>query len=473
VFLSQYLRILWARKWLLLALFLVVAATGIAITLLMPRQYTAETSLVVEMRIDPALGALAPALASPSYMQTQIEILKSERVASRAVTLLGVERSAAAVAQWREETKAKIPLARYFAGVLSRGLSVEPPRGSNIINLSFSAPDPIFAQAAANAFAQAYMDVSVDLRVAPARQSAGFLEEQTKSLRANLEDAQAKLSKFQQSKGIVITDERYDQENARYQTLITQLAMAQAERIEYETRQRNTGSETSPDVLQSGSVNNLKAQIASAETKLTEISSIVGKNHPQRQQLEAQIGELKRQLAAETRRVAGGASTSTRGSSQKVAELQTMVDAQKAKLLSMRSDRDQIAVYQRDVDAAQRAYDAVIQRLGVTDLEGRNNQANTRLLSPAVEPLEPSRPRIPLGIAASILGGLAVGILAALGMEMMDRRVRQPQDLIVVSGVPVIGVLRPPGSKQPIFRRLLMINNTPTRPALAAPVIRS
>ena len=473
MFVSQYLRILWARKWLLLVMFLIVAATGIAITLLMPRQYTADTSLVVEMRIDPALGALAPALASPSYMQTQIEILKSERVASRAVTLLGVERSAAAVAQWREETKAKIPLARYFAGVLSRGLSVEPPRGSNIINLSFSAPDPIFAQAAANAFAQAYMDVSVDLRVAPARQSVGFLEEQTKTLRANLEDAQAKLSKFQQSKGIVVTDERYDQENARYQTLITQLAMAQAERVEYETRQHNTGSETSPDVLQSGPVNNLKAQIANAETKLTEISSIVGKNHPQRLQLEAQIGELKRQLAAETRRVAGGASTSTRGSGEKVAQLQAMVDAQKKQLLSMRSDRDQIAVYQRDVDAAQRAYDAVIQRLGVTDLEGKNNQANTRLLSPAVEPLEPSRPRIPLGIAASILGGLAVGILAALALEMMDRRVRLPQDLIVVSGVPVIGVLRPQGSKQPIFRRLLMINNTPTRPALAAPVIRS
>jgi uncharacterized protein involved in exopolysaccharide biosynthesis len=89
----------------------------------MPRQYTAETSLVVEMRIDPALGALAPALASPSYLQTQIEILKSERVASRAVKILGVERSAAAVAQWREETKAKIPLERYFAGVLQRGLS--------------------------------------------------------------------------------------------------------------------------------------------------------------------------------------------------------------------------------------------------------------------------------------------------------------------------------------------------------------
>jgi chain length determinant protein EpsF len=405
-------------------------------------------------------------------MQTQIEILRSERVASRAVKILGVERSAAAVAQWRDATQAKIPLERYFADVLARGLSVEPPRGSNIINLYFSAPDPIFAQAAANAFAQAYMDVSVELRVAPARQSASFLDEQTKSLRSNLEQAQARLSSFQQSKGIVVSDERMDQEMARYNTLITQLAMAQAERIEFETRQRNTGSEISPDVMSSPAIISLKSQIASAETKLTEMSSIVGKNHPSRLQLEAQIGELKRQLAAETRRVAGGSSTSSRGSSQKVNELQIMVDMQKKQVLSMRSERDQIAVYQRDVDAAQHAYDAVIQRLGVTNLEGLNNQANTRLLSAAVEPLEPSRPKIPLGIVASLVGGLVAGVLAALGMEMLDRRVRAPQDLIVVAGVPVIGVLRPQGSKQPIFRRLLMISNAPTRPALGAPAIR-
>jgi len=473
VFLSQYLRILWARKWIVLSLFVPVAAIGIAFTLTMPRQYTAETSLVVDIRIDPALGALAPALAAPSYMQTQIEILRSERVASRAVKILGVERSAAAVAQWRDATKAKIPLERYFADVLKSGLYVEPSRGSNIINVNFSAPDPMFAQAAANAFAQAYMDVSVELRVAPARQSASFLEDQTKSLRANLEQAQARLSKFQQTKGIVVTDERLDQENARYSALMTQLATAQAERIETETRRRNTGSEISPDVLGSPAVMSLKSQLANAQTKLTEISSIVGPNHPQRQQLEAQIGELKQQLAAETRRVAGGTSTVNRSSSEKVAELQALVDAQKKTLLAMRSDRDQIAVYQRDVDAAQHAYEAVIQRLGVTNLEGQNNQANTRLLSSAVEPLEPSRPKIPLGIAMSILGGLAAGLLAALGMELLDRCVRMPQDLIVVSGVPVIGVLRPQGSKQPTFRRLLMINNaTSARPALAAPVMR-
>ncbi|MEO7010585.1 MAG: Wzz/FepE/Etk N-terminal domain-containing protein, partial [Caldimonas sp.] len=385
--LKQYLRIVWARKWLVLALFILVAAAGIAFTLLLPKQYTAETSMVVELRIDPALGALAPALAAPSYMATQVEILKSERVASRVVKMLGVERSPAAVQQWRDETKAKIPLDRYFANLLQRGLNVEPSRGSNVLNITFSARDPIFAQAAANAFAQAYMDISVELRVAPAKQSAVFLDDQTKALRANLEQAQSRLSKFQQEKGIVVSDERLDQENARYTALIAQLAMAQAERVDTSTRQRNSGTDISPDVLQSGAVQGLKSQLAAAQTRLTEISAIVGKNHPSRVQLEAQIGEIKSQLATEVRRVSGGASTMNRGSAQKIDELQALVDAQKKQVLSMRSDRDQIAVYQRDVEAAQRAYDAVTGRVGLLNMESQNNQANARLLSPAVEPL--------------------------------------------------------------------------------------
>jgi uncharacterized protein involved in exopolysaccharide biosynthesis len=244
-------------------------------------------------------------------MATQVEVLRSERVASRAVKILGVERSPTAVAQWREATSAKIPLERYFANVLQRGLSVEVARSSNLIDLTFSSSDPIFAQAAANAFAQAYMDVSVDLRVAPAKQSATFLEEQMKTLRANLEKAQATLSKFQQTKGIVVSDERLDQESARYSALMAQLAVAQAERVDAATKQRNSGAETSPDVLQSPAVQSLKSQLAASQTKLTEASNLFGKNHPTVLQLEAQIGELQRQIAAETRRVSGAPRSAT------------------------------------------------------------------------------------------------------------------------------------------------------------------
>jgi uncharacterized protein involved in exopolysaccharide biosynthesis len=340
--------------------------------------------------------------------------------------------------------------------------------------VAYSAPDPVFAQAAANAFVQAYMDISVELRVAPARQSASFLDDQTKVLRNDLEAAQAKLSTFQQQKGIVVSDERFDQENARYQALSAQLSTAQAERVEASMRLRNSGGESSPDILSSGAVQSLKGQLATAETKLTELSAIVGANHPTRIQLEAQIVTLKQQIAIESRRVSGSASTLNRGSSQKVAELQALVEEQKKKLLTLRSDRDQVAVYMRDVATAQRAYEAVSSRVGQFTLESQNNQSNTRLLSPAVEPLSPSRPKVAVGVMGSIAAGLALGVLAALGWELLDRRVRDPEDLMVMAGVPVIGVLRPEGSKRPVFRGLLQVRgDRPDNRLLPAPGARS
>ena len=467
---QQILRIIWARKWLVLALMTLVSIVGAAVTVTLPKQFTAETAMVVEMRIDPALGALAPSLAAPSYMATQIEIIRSERVASRVVKMLGVERSPSAVQQWRDATAAKIPLERYFAGLLQGGVSVEPLNGSSIINVRFSAQDPVFAQAAANAFAQAYMDISVELRIATARQSAAFLDDQTKVLRGNLEAAQTRLSKFQQDKGIVVSDERFDQENARYQSLVSQLGSAQGERIETDTRARNSGAETSPDILSSSAIGALKGQLATAQTRMTELSAVVGKNHPNRIQLDAQISELRQQIASETRRVTGGSATSSRSSGQKVTELQALVEDQKKKLLTLRADRDQVAVYMRDVDTAQRAYESISSRVGQFTLESQNNQANTRLLSPAVEPLQPSRPKVMLGVVGSVLGGLALGIVAALGWELLDRRVRDPEDMLVAAGVPVLGVLRPEGSKRPVFRKLLQLGpRGPGTPLLSAP----
>ena len=471
---KQFLRIVWARKWLVLALLVVISVAGTVTTFMLPKLYTADTAMIVEMRIDPVLGALAPSLAAPGYMATQIDIIRSERVAGRVVKMLGVERSPSAVAQWRDETNAKIPLERYFASLLQKGLQVEPSRGSNVINVSFSARDPIFAQAAANAFAQAYMDVSVELRVAPARQSAAFLDEQTKVLRNNLEAAQARLSKVQQEKGILVSDEKFDQENARYIALSSQLNIAQAEFVETSTRLRNSGGETSPDILFNPTIQGLKGQLVAAETRLTEVSAIVGKNHPARIQIEAQIGEIKQQIAAESRRVSGGTSTINRSTSQKIAELKSQVDEQKKKLMSLRADRDQVAFVLRDVETAQRIYDGVSSRVGQFTLESQNNQANTRLLSSAVEPLEPSRPKILVGILGSILGGIVVGMLGALGWELLDRRVRDPEDLMVLAGVPVIGVLRPEGSKRPVFRRLLQAAPMVLgRPLLSAPGVRS
>jgi len=447
---KQFLRIIWARKWLVLLLFVLAASGGIAFVLTLPKQYVATSSLVVDMRSDPLMGALS----APLNMATQVDILTSDRVATRVVKMLGVERSPSAVQQWREATGAKIPLDRYFADLLQKGLAVDPGRRSNVITINFASQDAAFAASAANAFAQAAMDVSVEMRVEPARQSATFFDAQTKSLRTGLEAAQAKLSSYQQANGIVVSDERLDSETARYNALTSEIAAAQAANLEALGRQRNTGSELSPDIQQSGAVQGLKGQLAMAETKMNEISGIVGPNHPQRQQLDAQIAGIKQQLAAEMRRVSGGTSVVNRASSQKVVELRALAEAQKKQLLSMRSQRDQIAVLVRDVDTAQRAYDAVSQRVTQVTMESQTNQSMLRLLSQAVEPFAPSRSRQLAGILGSLVGGMLLAAAVAVGLELLTRRVRGMEDLMVLDGVPVIGILRPAASKRPVFRQL-------------------
>ena len=454
---SQVFRILWARKWLFLALFVFVAVAGGAFTITRPKVYVANASLVVDARPDPLLGALSV----PANMATQVEIVKSDKVATRVVKILGVERSPEAVQQWREATQAKIPLDRYFADLLDRGLAIEAGLGSNVINLMFSAQDPAFAAAAANAFVQAAIQVSIELQIDPARQSTPFVEAQVQAARKAFEDAQAKLSQFQRTKGIVVSDERIDDENAKLNALVSQLAAAQVQRVETSGRQRDSGTDVSPDVQQSGSVQSLRSQLSKLELSLAEISDVMGDNHPQRQQVQHQIFDLKRQIVDEVRRVSGGAAVASRASSKMVYELQSLVEEQKQRVLSLRSDKDQIAILVRDVESANRAYEALSQRSTQVNLESQNNKSPLRVLSVAVEPFEPSLKVVAKGIVLSIAGGLLLGGAVAMALEFLNRRVRSPEDLAILHGVPVIGVLRPANSKQRIFRRLASANSPP------------
>jgi chain length determinant protein EpsF len=449
----QYVRVVWARRWLVLWTFLLVAGVGVtAAYLLLPKRFVSEVTLVFDAKPDPTLGnAWQPGVD----INTQIEIIKSERVAERAVKLLELESDEKALERWREVGKGKGTFEAFAAAELQRAMKVEPSRSSNLITVSFSSDTAQMAARSANALAQAYLDISVELRVAPARQYAIWFEQQASVLRADLERAQARLSKFQQERRIVGQEERVDEEIARLNSLTGQLAAAQAARAEASGRAIFSGGDSGLDVQASPVVASLKAELARAETKLSEISNIVGTNHPQRLGLEAQIAELRRQIANESRRVSGGTAAASRAQARMVAELEQMVEAQRAKVLSMRGARDEIAVLIKDVENAQRAYENARTRMSELSLQSANQQANARVLSPAVEPLTPNS-KLPAAIAAAVFAGIVAGLGLAVFFEALDPRVRGIEDLASADGVPVIGVLRNPDAKVPAFRQFAL-----------------
>ena len=462
----QLVRMIWVRKGLALAVFLAVSAVGVTLALLQPRAYNADALLVLDVRPDPILGSLGTAAG----MTTQIELMKTEKVASRAVQLLKVETNPDLVKRWHAETGGKIPIDRFYSMVLQRGVKVEPVRGSNIIDLSFTADSEAFAIAGTNAMAQAVSDVAVDMRVEPVRESADWFGVQSETLRNSLEASQAKLSRFQQDNGIVVSSEKVSEEVSRLNALEAQLLAAQAAQLEATGRQRDANSAMSPEVQQSAAVQLLKGQLSAAEIKLTEVSGVLGSSHPQRLQLESQVAGLRQQLAAEIGRVAGGASVTSRVSAQKVAEIRAMVELQKKQVLALRSQRDEIAVLMRDIETAQRAYDAASQRAGQLNLESRVNQTGVRLLSAADGATDASHKRLFLGIFGSLLAGAALALGAVVGLELSDRRVRGLEDL--EGHAPVLGVLEPPWAKRDLLGRLLSSDAPGRRRLLPMPASR-
>jgi len=441
---QQFLLILRARYKLVFFVLLGTVMATFVVTLLLPKQYTATASVVVDVKSpDPIIGVMLPGMAAPGYMATQIDIIQSDRVAQKVVKLLKLDASPTVRQQWMEATGGKGRLEIWLADLLQKKLEVKPSRESNVISVSYKAVDPGFAAAVANAFTQAYIETNIELKVAPARQYAQWFGEQGKSLRDNLEKAQAKLSAYQQEHGIVAIDERLDNETAKLNELSTQLTVVQGQTSDAQSKQRSgSASDTLPEVVQNPTIGALKVDIARQEAKLQELAGNLGKNHPQYQRAESEIATLKQKLEVETRHITSGFSTSRNVGKEKESELRTAIEAQKKKLLELKHARDEVAVLMRDVDAAQKAYEAVSQRFNQTSLESQSTQSNVAVLTPAAEPTEPSSPKLVLNMMFSVFVGTLLSIGMALMLEMLDRRIRSADDLAETLRLPVLGVIQ-------------------------------
>jgi polysaccharide biosynthesis transport protein len=314
--------------------------------------------------------------------------------------------------------------------------------------------------------AEAYLKTTLDLKVEPARHNASWFDQQIKSLRENLEQAQARLTRFQRANAMLASDERFDVETTRLNELSTQLVGAQsaafdalARKNQAETRQRRSGSaDGSPEVVANPLVQSLKSELTRADMRLTEYREKMGEAHPRFQRAQAERDAISERLVQEMRTVTASLGSSADSSSQREADLRAAVAAQKAKLLQLRQIRDDAVLLAREVDTAQKVYDAAQQRHDHTLLESRTTQSNVTVLNPAVAPIEPSSPKVMLNTILAAIMGVLLALAAAVIVELGDRRARAPFDIVEVLGLPVLGEM---GVNRHPKKRLAMSAPTP------------
>jgi len=442
---SQFLLILQARKKIIfLTLILTVIAT-LSISLLLPKSYKATSSLVMNYKgVDPVTGLAMPGQLLPGYMATQIDIISSKNVALRVVDHLGLANSPAVIEQFNSATEGKGTVRDWLADLLLKKLEIVPSRESSVVDISFKGSDPQFVASVANAFADEYQKVSIQLKVEPMKKAASYFDEQTKMLRDNVEKAQSRLSKYQQENGIVSVDNRLDVESNRLNDLSAQLVMAQGQLMEANSRQRmaqgGNGGE-SPDVASNPLIQSLKMGVGNAEAKLAELGQRLEKNHPQYQSAKAEVDKLRADLSEQLRIASSSVGNAAQIQQQREAAVRTALAEQKAKVLELNRTRDEMGVLQKDVESAQRAFDVTSQRFSQTRIEGQSDQSDIAILNPAVPPIEPSSPRVLMNTLLSIILGTFLGIGLGMLMEMLDRRVRSEHDLVDLLQVPVFGTV--------------------------------
>jgi chain length determinant protein EpsF len=444
---SQFLSILKAR-WLSAMLVLVLTVgTTVGVSLMLPKNYSATAAVVLDVRSpDPIAGMVLGAMAMPAYMATQVDIIQSDRVAQRVVQGLRLTENAETRQQWQDATGGKGNFEAWLATSLKSKLDVKPSRESNVINIGYTSPDPRFAAALANAFVRSYMDVSIGLRVSPAKQYNEFFDARGKELREALEQAQSKLTTYQKTSGILATDERFDVENQRLNELSSQLVAMQAlsaESTSRSTQARNQADQLG-DVINNPVVAGLRADLSRQEARLMEMNAKLGDAHPQVLELRANIAELRLRIEGETRRVSGSVGINNTINKAREGEVRGALEAQRTKVLALKQQRDEALVLMKEVDTAQRAYDLVVNRASQTSLESQNTQTNISVLTPATEPADHSSPKLLLNALLSVFLGTLLAVGFALVRELMDRRVRTLEDLSEGLGLPVLGALPKP-----------------------------
>jgi polysaccharide biosynthesis transport protein len=424
-----------AARWRVMVL-AVAAMLGVALLVhtLMPARYTANAAIVLDVRgLNPVLGvAEARTVVARNVLGTQASMVRSDGVARQVVRKLDLVHEPRLRAAWLDATQGRGDAEAWIARRLLRNLDVRPAaEDSNVLDLQFTGPDAAAAAAIVNAFAEVYLATALGLRSDPARLSATFFAEQARTLRAQLETAQTRLSAYQRERGIVGGDERLDVETASLNELSVRQIEARAQRIESSSRsdQAQGRAADSPDVLVSPVVQQLLSNLAAAQARLKVAQGTLGAKHPQLMAVQDEVTQLSTELEREVARAAASLKMSAGINEQRETSIRSSLEAQRRRVLQLKTARDGMTVLERDVESARKAYEQAQLRQQQTSQEGSSPSAEASILTVGVAPAESSRPGLSLLLPLGLALGAVLGVLLALLLDHRRPLIHYPTDL--------------------------------------------
>ena len=487
--LLAYWRMLVKRRWLVLscvggALLLAVLATLVSTPL-----YRATAVLQIEKDSQQIVqgGDVGGSGFGwdPEFLETQIGLLQSRALAERVADDLAVDQATLDSLRppgWLQRLKSMVSpdpvatgtddaiatddgqvepdqpqadpevLRNRAIGIVRGGLGVEPQPNTRLVRVSFTATEPGFAARAANAAVDGYIAAEVDRRFGASSYAKKYLEEQLSIAKGQLEDNERALVEFAQKESLVDTGDGRSLVGHNLVDLNASLADAQAQRIRAQARwQQSSGSAALPqDVLASSLVPGLRQQLAELRRRYQEKLQVFKPDYPEMQQLQGQMAELERQVAAEQ----NNARASLRTEYDAAIARENMLKAQLAALRDESLDTDsrsiQYNILRREADTSRQLYDSLLQRYTQVAAASGVRPNNISVIDRAQVPHGPFKPSLVFNLAIALLLGVLLGVALALLLEFLDDTLKTPEDIEQQLRLPVLGIIPKLAGKQTV-----------------------
>lgn len=421
--LVQFLRILAARKSIILATLLACFFAAAVTVNLLPPRYEAHNRVLIDVtKPDAFIGTMSQSAIS-SYVANQLKLIKDVQTAGIVVDNLGWATAPANQAAFDAAGRPGGDIRDWLAQRIVDNTEARFVEASSIVDISYRGSDPAGTQAIAQAIREAFLKLNRDQRVNAATRSAASYEEQAKRALTEVAQAEEGRTRFAKENGIVLQAGNIDLESAKLSALSS--ATASPTPAQMMPAQGNT-------------------QVAMVKQQIAQAQQTLGPNHPTLQALQRQLAALES---------SGGGGTVIQGTSR--AEIESAYQAQKARVLAQADKIDRLNQMQADIAVKRDQYQKLLSKaedMKAIALAGDTNlepMGNTNL------PDDPAWPNKPLVIGGAIGLGAVLGVLLALLVELLARRVRSEDDLEYATGAPVLAVVGQERSGNSLTARML------------------
>jgi uncharacterized protein involved in exopolysaccharide biosynthesis len=434
----QFFRIVWARRLIIGGMTALMTVIMVGIVLFWPPAYQAETRVMLEvLKPDPVTGQVMATAFLRAYVKTQIELIQDYQVAKNVVDTLHWDKDKKLLRDYRQRPASDDrDFNRWAAQTVIDGTRAEVVEGSNIMEIDYRHSNPDTAKAVADALRNAYIANTLQSRQEAARRNADWYDAQAEKAKSSLFEAETRKSTFERENNLLLADDKIDIESTRLASLSAQAA--------------NVALQPSVQAAGAGAANPQSALLlAQMDAELLQVSKVLGPNHPQLLELRRRRELLAKQVEDER---AQSAQLSNPGAVA-ARTAQSMLEAQKAKVLAQRDKVEQLRLLQDDVNIRREEYNKSAARAAELRQEAEVADAGVTPLGAAVTPQQPVFPNPWILIPVGIGGGLMLGLGLALLLELFGRRIRSSEDLRDAAQAPVLAVFTRPHTRTGLHLR--------------------